>query len=150
MKHLLPFALGLFSLSCASGMSKHVPLPPQDVELTSLFVSRVYVLEAPEISQGLQEVQVMENDLMVGTLEIGNYACWESTPGNCLIELTFDQMEPVDGGNVTQIVDANLEPGEVYYYGLTIDPLWKSPKVRLMTRAEARALLPQLTPVQGN
>jgi len=150
MKHLLFLAILLLSLACSSTKTAYVPLPPQDVELTSIFASRVYVLSAPEISQGLQDVQIVENDLPVGTLEIGNYACWERAPGGCLIEFTFDGMEPVDGGNVTQLLEVTLEPGQVYYYGLTIDPLWKSPKVRLMTRAEARALLAQLTPVQSN
>lgn len=148
MKHLCFVSLSLLSLACSTGKSMHIPLPSQEVEISSRYVARVYILEAPVLSDGLQGVTVEENDLTVGTIQIGNYLCWEREPGDCLIEVTFDQMEPVDGDNVIELVDTTLEPGEVYYYGLTLDPMWKRPKVRLLARDEARALLKNLTPVQ--
>jgi hypothetical protein len=148
MKNLLLVSTSLLALACSSTSAAHVPLPPQDVEISSPNVARIYVIDDPVLSRGLHGVRVIENDRPIGELGAGTYLCWERDPGDCLLEIVFEEMEPMDDDNVTDLVDVALEPGEVYYYGLTIDPLWKRPKVRLLDRAEAREMLKHLNPVQ--
>jgi hypothetical protein len=148
MKHLICLATSLLSLACATGQSGHIPLPPQDVEVSSPSVARIYILDSPELSQGLHGVSVEENDLVVGSMKSGEYVCWERNPGDCLIEVTFEDMEPMDGDNVIEMVDVSLVPGEVYFYAVTLEPVWKRPEVRLLTHAQARELLKGLKPVQ--
>ena len=134
--------------ACASHHAAGVPLPAQDVEISSPHVARIYVLDARELAQGLHRVAVEADDRPIGELEDGTYLCWEREPGACLIALTFDEVGHASNEKIVDTVDATLAPGEVYYYGLTLDPVWKRPKVRLLERAEARALLAKLTPVQ--
>jgi hypothetical protein len=147
MKHL-----GLLSLvlcvACSSTSSARVPLPPQDVEISSPHVSRIYVLDAPELTEGLHEVRVEADEQPIGVLEKGGYLCWEREPGSCLLTIKFEEMEPPQSKEVTDLVDVDLQAGEVYYYGLTLDPLWHRPKVRILDRSEARGMLEHLAPVQ--
>jgi hypothetical protein len=147
MKHLGSLGL-LLCVACSSTPPARVPLPPQDVEISSPHVSRIYVLDAPELTEGLHEVRVEADEQPVGVLENGSYLCWEREPGSCLIAVKFEEMEPPESSEVTDWVDADLEAGQVYFYGLTLDQVWHRPKVRMLDRSEARAMLAHLTPAQ--
>jgi hypothetical protein len=146
MKKLFALALIVLVSSCASHPPA-VALPPQDVDVSSPHVARIYVLDAPELTKDMHEVRVRADEQPIGALESGDYLCWEREPGACLIEVTFDHID-ADHDDVVDLVDANLEAGQVYYYGFTLDPVWSRPKVRYLERDEARALLEHLKPVQ--
>jgi hypothetical protein len=137
----------LLAGSCASHHSK-VALPPQDVETSSPNVARIYVLDDPKLSRGVHGVRVEADDKLIGVLDAGGYVCWERDPGQCLISVVFEKAAPLDSSDITDVVDVSLEKGDVYYYGLTLDPIWKRPKVRLLDRADAREMLAHLKPAQ--
>jgi hypothetical protein len=148
MKPAILLLPALILSACASHPPAGVPLPAQDVEISSPHVARIYVLDARELAQGLHRVAVEADDRPIGELTDGTYLCWEREPGACLIEMTFEDVGTASNEKMVDTVDASLEPGEVYYYGLTLDPVWKRPKVHVLERDEARALLAKLKPAQ--
>ena len=148
MKPTILVLSALLLSACASHHAAGVPLPPQDVAISSPHVARIYVLDTRELAQGLHRVAVEADDRPIGELEDGMYLCWEREPGECLVSLTFEGVGVAGDEKIVDTVDATLEPGEVYYYGLTLDPVWKRPKVRVLERDEARALLAKLKPAQ--
>ena len=82
--------LGLLSAAlaaCTSTPSRQsVPRPPQDVEITSSEVTRIYVARASQGRGKLRHVLVFENEREIGVIGPDEYLCWERRPwaqGSC-------------------------------------------------------------------
>ena len=147
MRQLICLPALLVPLGCSSTHKQQVPLPDQTVEVSSPHVARIYVIDTPELAPELCHARVEQIGDSVGEVDSGSYVCWEREPGPCLISIVFDPVDP-KSDEVIDKVDVELEPGETYYYGLSFDRVWRVPKVRLLERFEARALLAHAKPAQ--
>jgi hypothetical protein len=112
-----------------------VPLPAQDVEVSSPHVARIYVIDTPELAPELSHARIEQDGSAVGEIDSGSFVCWEREPGPCLISIVFDPIEP-KGAETVDRVD------------LTFDRVWGVPKVRMLEHDEARALLAHAVPAQ--
>jgi hypothetical protein len=147
MKHLICLSTLFLALACASAHHQRVPLPAQDVEVSSPHVARIYVIDTPELAPELSHARIEQDGSAVGEIDCGSFVCWEREPGPCLISIVFDPTEP-KGPETVDRVDIDLEAGETYYYGLSFDRVWGVPKVRMLEHDEARALLAHAVPAQ--
>jgi hypothetical protein len=131
--------------ACAADSYQNVPMPSQDVDVSSPSVARVYLLRMPQHLGTLRTVSVRDNDRQIGRISRSDYLCWERAPGRSVVTLTYEGAD-VDGGGNQGLIDLQVEAGEVCYYALTIDPSWRKPVVRMLDKEEAKRLLQDMTP----
>jgi hypothetical protein len=131
--------------ACAADSYQRAPMPPQDVEISSPTVARIYVLRMPQHLGTLRTVAVRDNDMEIGRIARSDYLCWERAPGRSLVTLTYEGKE-IDGGGNQGLIDLQCEAGEVCYYALTIDEAWRKPVVRLLDKEEGKRLVKDMTP----
>ena len=142
-------ALATLCAACAASSYQRIPVPRQDVEVTSPAVSRLYVLRLPEAKGYYRNVGVDEDMTEIGRIGNDEYLCWERPPGRTLLTLTIEPVE-LAGGKPTQVfVDAKCEPGRAYYYAISVSAAWSKPEVRELEPTEARSLLAGLSLPEG-
>jgi len=140
---LIPVALLALLASCSGGAYQRVPFPPQDVEVSSPTVARVYVLRMKQPRGAFRTVLVEDNDREIGRIESDNYLCWERPAERTLLTFLFEggALE----GKSEGLFDLECEAGQTYYLGLRMERAWNKPAVRLLDRDEARSLIEDMT-----
>jgi hypothetical protein len=138
-------ALTAVSAACAADSYQRVPVPPQDVEVSSSAVSRIYVLRPGEAKGFNRYVLVEEDTHEVGKVGNAGYLCWERSPGRFLLTLTVEPVELADGKPQQLFMDVKCEAGETYYYAVNVNSSWGSGELREVDRSEARMLLEDLS-----
>lgn len=145
MKPRIVCALLLALTACHATSYQQVPVPPQDVEISSSSVSRIYVLRMSGAKGFYRSVHVMQSEGDIGRIGNDSFLCWERPPTRTLLRFVI---EPVElAGNkaaVERFVDAQCEPGQTYYYAISVDSAWGQPNVRQIKAEEARDLLKEL------
>jgi hypothetical protein len=131
--------------SCAAGTYQRAKVPPQDVEVSSSAVSRIYLLRMGEAKGYYRTVHVEDGDREIGRIGNDHFLCWERSPGRTLVTLEIEPVELAGKRSSEIFVDADCEAGKVYYYALTVDASWERPSVRQLEVAEARELLKGLS-----
>ena len=131
--------------SCAAGSQQRVPVPPQDVEVSSSSVSRIYLLRMPEAKGFYRSVRVEDNEREIGRIGNDNFLCWERPPARTLLTLEVESVELAGKKPTELFVDVACEAGQAYYYAISVDAAWDRPRVRQLQRDEARELLKGLT-----
>ena len=154
-KLLLALLLAVLSSSCTStGSRQMVPLPSQDVEVTSQDVCRIYIARGRQARGALRPVHVYEDDRDIGVIGATEYLCWERKPGQRILRLIFEG-RVIDSGKVETVVSSDGLAGQVTYYriGLGVgegepDPVAgkDKPYVTLLGAEEGRALIAERTP----
>jgi hypothetical protein len=145
MKSLFALVLLLLLAGCRAGTYQRVPVPPQDVQISSSSVSRIYLLRMPEAKGYYRSVTVTDNSKEVGRIGNDSYLCWERSPERTLLALEVEPVEMVGGKATELLVDVPCEPGKVYYYAISVDASWNKPKVSQLEESEARELLKGLS-----
>ena len=140
------FALSLIALLAGCGASSYqrVPMPPQDVELSSPKLARIYIVRHPQVRGSLEEVQVFEADTEIGAVVEGDYLCWERPPGQTLVTLVYvahGLKEDREG-----ILDLQCDAGITYYYAIKLGADRAKPRVELLPQEEGRQLISQRNP----
>ena len=130
-------------VSCAAGTYQRVPVPSQEVEVSSSSVARIYVLREREAKGFYRTARVEDNGREIGRIGNDGYLCWEREPGRVLLAI---EVEPVDGVGkpVEVLADVQCEAGRVHYYAISVDSAWSEPRVQAMDAAAARELLSEL------
>ena len=139
-------ALTAVSAACAADSYQRVPIPRQDVEVSSSSVGRIYVLRVGETKGFHRYVLVEEDTHEIGKVGNDGYLCWERPPGRFLLTLTCEPVELADGRPQQLFVDVKCEPGHTYYYAINVNSAWGRGEVRQVPRGEARVLLEELSP----
>jgi hypothetical protein len=137
---LLLLALG----SCTATTYQKAPVPPQNVEISSNSVSRIYVLRTGSAKGYYRSVDVKQSEGEIGRIGNDHYLCWERPPTHTLLTLAVQPVELVGYEAKELYVDLNPEAGKVYYYGISVDSAWGKPTVRQLEPAEAREELKAL------
>lgn len=144
MKSAFATLLLLVLVSCAAGSFQHEPIPPQDVEISSGSVSRIYVLRMREAKGFYRSVDVRQSEGEVGRIGNDHFLCWERAPTRTLLTLEVEPVELVGHDSSELHVDLQCEAGKTYYYAISVDSAWGKPRVRQVKPAEARELLKDL------
>lgn len=131
--------------SCAAGTYQRAAIPPQDVEVSSSSVSRIYLLRMGEAKGYYRTVRVEDGDHEIGRIGNEHFLCWERTPGRTLVTLEIEPVELAGKRTSDLFIDADCEPGKAYYYAISVDAAWDRPRVRQLEAAEARELLKELS-----
>ena len=131
--------------SCAAGTYQRAPIPPQDVEVSSSSVSRIYLLRMREAKGFYRSVRVEDNEREIGRIGNDSFLCWERPPARALLTLEVEPVELAGGKSSELFVDVQCEPGKAYYYAISVDAAWNRPRVRQLEATEARELLEGLT-----
>jgi hypothetical protein len=114
-------ALVFGSMACRStGSYQSVPLPAQDVEVTSPDVARIYVMRAGQTMGSVRSLVVEEANEAIGALGQGEYLCWERAPGRTLLTFVYEGPR-IDGGDREGIHSLDAEAGGVYYLMVHLD-----------------------------
>lgn len=144
MKTLFASLLALALSACAATTYQSVPIPSQDVAVSSPSVSRIYLLRTPGAKGFYRSVRVEDDDREIGRIGNDHFLCWERTPARTLLTLEIEPVELAGGKTSEVFVDAHCEPGQTYYYALTMEAAWDRPRVQQLGADEARALLADL------
>lgn len=130
--------------ACAARTYQRVPVPSQDVEVSSSSVSRIYLLRMREAKGFYRSARVEDNGREIGRIGNDGFLCWEREPGRALLAV---EVEPVDGVGkpVEALADVQCEPGRAHYYAISVDSAWGRPGLREIEAGEARELLEELT-----
>lgn len=136
-------ALALSLAACSAPSSQFVPMPSQDVEVSSPSVSRIYVMRMPQVKGAFRDLRVKENEREIGTVGSQSYVCWERPPGRSLVVVTYEGTA-FEKDDRESMIDVQAEAGHAYYYGITVDDAWKKAVVQLLERDEALKILQDL------
>jgi hypothetical protein len=129
--------------ACAAPSSQFVPLPSQDVEVSSSAVSRIYVMRLPQVKGAFRDLRVKENEREIGSLGGQSFVCWERPPGRSLVVVTYEGTA-FSKDDRESMIDVQAEAGQAYYYGITVDDAWNKAVVQLLDRDEGRKVLQEL------
>lgn len=127
-------------VACASDSYQRVPMPSQDVELSSPSMCRIYVLRMPQMKGAIREMRIQEDENEIGYIGSDSYVCWERSPGRSLVVLTYEGTI-LSKDDRQSMIDVQAQAGEVHYYGVTIDDTWSKPVVTRLERDDALAAL---------
>ena len=145
MKTCFVILLLLTLISCKAGTYQHEPIPPQDVEISSNAVSRIYVLRMREAKGFYRSVHVKQTEGDVGRIGNDSFLCWERPPTRTLLTFEIEPVELLVKHEVNERhVDVQCEPGKTYYYAISVDAAWGKANVRQIKAEEARELLKDL------
>ncbi len=140
---LLAFAACLAVAACTGPSSQFVPMPSQDVEVSSPAVSRIYVMRMPQVKGTFRDLRVKENERDIGSIGSQSYVCWERPPGRSLVVVTYEGTM-FEKDDRESMIDVQAEAGHAYYYGITVDDAWKKAVVQLLEKDEALQILKDL------
>jgi hypothetical protein len=147
MKNLLCPLLLLASLAsfaaCRGPASQGVPLPAQDVLVTSPDLARIYCVREEEVgSTGLRTaaIEVHDGDRVIGELNSGTFLCWERKGGRTLGRGFYQAFDP-SLGRLDGIADFDCPAGGAYYYNVTVRRSDGKPVFQLLKAEEGRALV---------
>ncbi len=144
MKYLLcPLLLLAAFASCRGPASQHVPLPAQDVLVTSPDLARIYCVREEEIgSTGLRTaaIEVHDGDKIIGELNSGTFLCWERKGGRTLGRAFYQAVDP-SLGNLDGIGDLDCPAGGAYYYNITVRRSDGKPVFEALKPEAGRALV---------
>jgi len=142
MKHLICLLLLLLA-SCKGPARQNVPLPAQDVLLTSPDLARIYCVREEEVgSTGLRTagIEVRDNEMLIGELNSGTFLCWERKGGRTLGRAFYKALDPALG-NLDGIGDLDCPAGSVYFYNVTVRRVDGKPVFTALKTEEGRALV---------
>jgi hypothetical protein len=125
--------------ACHGPSSQRVPLPRQDVAVTSPELARIYCVREEEVgSTGVRTaaIEVHDGDTIVGQLNSGTFLCWERKGGRTLGRAFYQAFDP-SLGNLDGIGDLDCPAGSAYYYNLTV------------RRSDGKPVFTRLDPAQG-
>jgi hypothetical protein len=142
------FSAPLLSLALFAGCvtaRQHVPMPAQDVAVTSPNVARIYVVRDDAARLHKNDVVVYDGELEIGTLTGGTYLCWERAPGRTIGSAKYDA---VDGakGRIAGVADFDCAAGQTYYYRVSVAREGGKPEFVALDAKEGRALVAERDP----
>lgn len=146
MKILPSLALLAVALvaACSSDGYQKLPIPAQDVRVSSPDVARIYVARDSLIGS-LYDMTVLDGQTEVGLISKDQYLCWERLPGKGIVTLRYHGPR-IDGGDIEGILPLECEAGEVYYYSVAIESSTKKPQGKRLDEKSGRALLAERDP----
>jgi len=124
-------------VGCAASSGQHVPLPPQDVTVSSPDLARIYFFRGSGAEFHLSEILVFDGEKEIGGLTSDTFLCWERPGGRTLGRAVYNSRDP-SKGQLEGIVDLDCPPGSAYYYAVHLNREWGRPEVVLLDPADGR------------
>ena len=137
-------ALAALFAGCASA-SQHVPMPAQDVTLTSPELARIYVVRDDKAALHTNDVVVYDGELVVGTLTGRTYLCWERVGGRTIGRADYDAVDP-GKGRIAGVADLDCPAGHVYFFLVSVAREGGKPEFVAIDEAKGRALVADRSP----
>lgn len=150
---LLPVAA--VASACGAPSGQLVPMPAQDVELSRSELCRIYVIRSSQPMGALRVMRVFDGDTEIGSVDGGQYLCWERTPGRIVVRALYEG-PTLDRGQQEEMVDLRAEAGNVYYFTVELEKTSDmssqgekrgSPQLVPLARERGRELLADSSPV---
>jgi hypothetical protein len=129
--------------ACHGPASQSVPLPRQDVAVTSPELARIYCVREEEVgSTGVRTaaIEVQDGDKLIGQLNSGTFLCWERKGGRTLGRAFYHALDP-SLGNLDGIGDLDCPAGSAYYFNLTVRRSDGKPVFTRLDAAQGSALV---------
>jgi hypothetical protein len=137
---MLCLTLAAALCACRAESYQRVPAPPQDVEVPAQNMTRIYIVRMPQALGRYRAVRASENDREIGRIGRDCYLCWERPAGRSLVILTYESGELEEADRQTMI-DVKGEPGQTYYFGLSIDDSGRKALCQPLPRDDARRMI---------
>src|SRR5258706_2631849 len=141
---ILVCLLRLAALAACRGLAhQHMPLPGQDVVVTSPELARIYCVREEEVgSTGLRTaaIEVHDGDRPIGELNSGTFLCWERKGGRTLGRAFYHALDP-SLGNLDGIGDLDCPAGSAYYFNITVRRSDGKPVFEKISPEKGRALV---------
>jgi hypothetical protein len=141
--------------ACSAPSGQLVPMPSQDVELSRPELCRIYVARSSQPMGALREMRVFDGDTEIGSVDGGEYLCWERTPGRIVVRALYEG-PALDRGEQEEMFDLQAEAGGVYYFTVELAKTSDmttggekrgSPQLVALSRERGRELLAGSSPV---
>jgi hypothetical protein len=143
--HRVFLLAGLVLAACAAAPSQRMPLPPQDVVVSSPELTRIYFLREGGEAIQARTIKVLEDDREVGELTSDTYLCWERRPGRTIARAFFEAFDP-GRGQVEGVANLDCEAGRAHYYNVTLSRGAGKPTVTQLDPEEGRRLVAERKP----
>jgi hypothetical protein len=133
-------ALLLFTAACAAPSAQHVPLPAQDVVVTSTNVARIYFVREETSGLRKSEIKVLDGSTEIGLLTTSTFLCWERPAGRTLMQAHYLSLDP-GIGQVEGLLDLECTGGVAYYFNVVVRRENLSPVITRLDPEEGRKLV---------
>src|SRR5262245_59659217 len=110
IKALSSLLLAATLCSCVAESYQHVPTPPQNVEISSPTVTRIYLLRMPGVLGRYRAVRASEYEHEIGRIGRDRYLCWERPAGRSLVVVTYESGE-IDYPDRESMIDVKGDAG---------------------------------------
>jgi hypothetical protein len=130
----------LLAAACRAPSAQYVPLPKQDVTVTSKDVTRIYFVRDETSGLRQSEIRVLDGSTEIGLLTTGTYLCWERPGGRTLTKAYYQAIDPLLG-NIEGLYDMDCQAGRVYYFNVIIEREQGQPKIKPLGEREGRELV---------
>ena len=140
IRSLAACTLLLLATACRLPSAQYVPLPNQDVTVTSKDVARIYFVREETSGLRKSEIKVYDGSTEIGQLTVGTFLCWERPGGRTLAKATYEAIDPLLG-NIEGLYDMDCQAGRVYYFNVIVEREQGQPKIRPLGDGEGRQLV---------
>jgi hypothetical protein len=139
-------ACSLFALAaaCTTPTAQYVPLPAQDVSVTSKDVARIYFVREETAGLRQSEIKILDGSTEIGLLSTSTYLCWERAPGRTLAQAHYLSVDP-GVGKIEGLLDLDCAAGSVQYFNVIVQRETLTPKITRLSTEEGKKLVADRT-----
>jgi hypothetical protein len=130
----------LLAAACRAPSAQYVPLPAQDVAVTSKDVARIYFVREETTGLRKSEIKVSDGSTDIGLLTPSTFLCWERPAGRTLAKAYFLSIDPLLG-NIEGLLDLDCAAGTTYYFNVVVRREDGQPVIRPLSQAEGKKLV---------
>jgi len=134
--------------ACRSAAEQQVPLPPQDVVVSSPDVTRIYFVRDERAGMQPRPVKVFDGDRPIGDLTTDTFLCWERPGGRTLGRARYEAVD-FRRGEIEGLGDLDCASGRAYYFNVTVDYEQGKPSIQPLDPEDGRKLVASRKPAAG-
>jgi len=113
--HVLALLALAACAGCGATSEQVVPMPAQDVEVSSPELCRIYVVRSSQLLGSIRTLTIYDQEREIGSLSGDEFLCWEREPGRMLLRAVYEGPE-IDRGDQEDLLDVIVAPGEVRHF----------------------------------
>ena len=135
----------LLAGACSSTGEQQVPLPPQDVVVSSPDVTRIYFVRDERAGMQPRPVLILDGEREIGRLTPDNFLCWERAGGRSLGRARYEAVD-FRRGEIEGLGDLDCAAGRAYYFNVTVDYEQGKPSIHPLDPEDGRKLVASRKP----
>lgn len=137
----------LLLAACTSEGGQRMPLPRQDVVVSSPDVTRIYFVRDERPGLQPRPVRILDGEREVGELTTDNFLCWERPGGRTLGHARYDAVDLARArGAIDGLGDLDCAAGRAYYFNVTVDYEQGKPSIHPLDPEDGKKLVASRKP----